>query len=414
MCAYEYKNKNYTDAKGILRRELDQELFGGIEEMHGLAKMTVDGRQFYYFQIRKGVDQRVEMATEMNGYVVVAALQAKDPEVVKSLSSAFYHMSFFEPREASQHAGPNASHYDGPAISAQRLREVKSESPAEHLDPGTLSGNQYRNSQIGMTFDFPKGWSYQPEGAVEPAVEHYREKVSGEPALGPRERAAVKACRRTLASAWKAKPDSGGDVPYDEFGEITLSVMPLSCFPNIQFPDDAQDAGAVRRFLVGLSLTEPLQRDMNDARTYEAGGMPFVVTRGTIAYKEQGEALSRRISVATAMTKHRGYLLVWLFAAPHEAELRELMTAKVGFDSESSADGPTSSKAGTGSASQENTQPAAATPSAKESPQSDGPSSAASADTSGDQPASQAAVHPSLLREGEDAQGQAAPAKKPN
>jgi hypothetical protein len=32
------------------------------------------------------------------------------------------------------------------------------------------------------------------------------------------------------------------------------------------------------------------------------------------------------------MTHHRGYLLVWLFAAPHDAELRELMNAKMGFD----------------------------------------------------------------------------------
>jgi len=38
--------------------------------------------------------------------------------------------------------------------------------------------------------------------------------------------------------------------------------------------------------------------------------------------------------VALALTQHRGYLLVWFFAAPHEAELRELMNAKVGFDLE--------------------------------------------------------------------------------
>jgi len=62
------------------------------------------------------------------------------------------------------------------------------------------------------------------------------------------------------------------------------------------------------------------------------GGRQFVLTHGTIAYKEPGDALSRRISVAIAMTPQRGYLLIWLFAAPHEAELRELMATKIGFE----------------------------------------------------------------------------------
>ncbi|HEY4961308.1 MAG TPA: hypothetical protein VII29_10655, partial [Terriglobales bacterium] len=114
----------------------------------------------------------------------------------------------------------------------------------------------------------------------------------------------------------------------------TLSAMPLACFPNIHFPDDAHDADTVRRFLVGLSFSQPLQRDMTDARTYEASGKTFVVTHGTIAYKEEGDALSRRISVSMVLTQHRGYLLMWIFAAPHDAELRELMNARMGFDSD--------------------------------------------------------------------------------
>ena len=168
------------------------------------------------------------------------------------------------------------------------------------MDPGKIEGNVYRNAQIGILYEFPKGWSIQPQGAIEPAVLRYREKVTGEPVMGPRERDVVKACRRTLVSAWKTKPGADGEVPYDEFGEVTLSAMPLSCFPNIQFPDDPHDADAVRSFLVGFSFSQPLQRDMSDARTFEAGGKTFVLTHGTIAYKEEGDALSRRISVAMA------------------------------------------------------------------------------------------------------------------
>ena len=337
ISAYEYKGKNWTDAKGILRHQLDQDLFTGVEELHGLSKTTIDGHQFYYFETRRGVEQHEELATELNGYVLLVVLGANDPQMVKSLTSAFSRLKFLTPQEAQRQAGPEAVAYEGPAVSSHRLRELKESPPADRMDPGKIEGNVYRNAQIGIRYEFPNGWSLHPQGAVEPAVLRYRERVSDEPVMGPRERDVVKACRRTLVSAWKSKPAEDGEVPYDEFGEVTLSAMPLACFPNIRFPDDPHDAASVRIFLVGFSFSQPLQRDMSDARTFEAGGKTFVLTHGTIAFKQEGDALSRRISVAMLLTQQRGYLLVWLFAAPHDAELRELMNAKMGFDSEAAA-----------------------------------------------------------------------------
>lgn len=428
LSAYEYRNKNYPDAKAILRRHLDQELMVGVEELHGVAKTTIAGHQFYYFETRRGTEQYTEFATELDSYVLLAVLQANDSQMVRNLVTALNGIQFFSPSEAARHAGSSAAAYEGPAISSKHLREIKDAAPAEHMDPGNISGNVYHNTQIGMTYEFPAGWSVQPQGGVQESVEHYREKVSGEPSMGPRERAVVKACRRVLLSAWRTKPGSDGDVPYDEFGEVTLSAMPLSCFPNIQFPDDASDSSAVRRFIVGLSLTEPLQRDMSDARSYEAGGTPFVLTRGTIAYKVEGDALSRRISVATAFTQHNGYLLTWLFAAPHDSELRDLLSAKVSFDPGSN--NPASGKLHTapnqsGTAAQRTSSaPPAQAESGSVPPQNTQSSAApsgeeASTSNSDTNPGTQIASHPSLLRDGEDPQGQqmkgkAIPKKNPD
>ena len=55
---------------------------------------------------------------------------------------------------------------------------------------------------------------------------------------------------------------------------------------------------------------------------------------GVVAYKEEGDALSRRVSVALALTAHRDYLLSFFFAAPHDDELHQLMNAKLSFDPE--------------------------------------------------------------------------------
>ncbi len=332
ISAYEYKNKNYTDAKSLLRRELDQEIFYGVEQVHGVSKTTVGDRQFYFFETRKGVEQHEVLAAQMDGYVLEVDFRSRDADALHQLVAAFSRAEFFPPREAERRAGALAAVYQGPAISEQHLHDVRESRPADQIAPGKIDGSSYSNSQIGVSYEIPKGWSVEREGAIEPAIERYREKVTGEPLLGARERAVVKACRKTLLSVWRTPASGAGEVPYDDFGEVTLSAMPLACFPNIRFPADPTNAAAVRDFVVGIRLTQPLQRDMTEARTFESGGRSFVLTHGTLAYKEQGEELSRRISVAVAMTPQRGYLLIWLFAAPHEAELRELMAAKISFE----------------------------------------------------------------------------------
>jgi hypothetical protein len=339
ISAYEYKNKNYTDAKTLLRRDLDQELFSGVQELHGMSKVNVNGHLFYYFAIRRGVDEHEVLAGELNGYVLEVDLRSRDPKILQELVGSFTNAAFFAPQDAQRRAGVDAKRYQGPAISAEHLREVRESPPAESIDAGGVNGNAYHNQQIGMTFYFPAGWSIESAGAIEPAIEQYRERVTGEPLLGPRERAIVKACRKTLLSVWKTQPSSDGEVPYDEFGEVTLSAMPLSCFPNVRFPSGPNDPNDVRQFVSGLSFTQPLERDMTVARTYAVGGKTFVVTQGTIAYKQSGDALSRRVSVALAMTEQKGYLLIWLMAAPHESELRELMQTRVSFDRETDGAG---------------------------------------------------------------------------
>ena len=167
---------------------------------------------------------------------------------------------------------------------------------------------------------------------------------------------------------------------------------------------------------------QPLERDVTDVRSYEAGGKPFVLTRATIAYKVEGDALSRRVSVAMAMTEHRGYLLTWLFAAPHDSELRELLSEKVGFDSDPKVVESASANSGGGAVSPVSSgQAVTASSGAKGSSQNleTGPPAPASATTTTSAPATQAPARPSLLSEGEDsttqqAQGKPIANKKPD
>ena len=78
--------KPSTDAKVVLRKALDQELFYGVEELHGLSKTMLDGHQFYFYETRRGADQHMALATNLEGYVVVVKLGANNEKASKSWS----------------------------------------------------------------------------------------------------------------------------------------------------------------------------------------------------------------------------------------------------------------------------------------------------------------------------------------
>jgi len=111
LAAYEYRNKNYTDAKGILRRDLDQELFVGVEELHGIGKTTVGNRQFFYYETRRGINQHVVLAGELTGYILKADLSARDVNLLHQLLAAFCNAEFFPANDAERHAGTAAAYY---------------------------------------------------------------------------------------------------------------------------------------------------------------------------------------------------------------------------------------------------------------------------------------------------------------
>ena len=83
------------DAKTLLRQALDQQLFVGVEELHSLTKTTLAGHPFYFFETRRGIEQHMFLATELNGYVLRVILAAHDDKVLKQMEQQFQHLHFF-------------------------------------------------------------------------------------------------------------------------------------------------------------------------------------------------------------------------------------------------------------------------------------------------------------------------------
>jgi len=337
ITAYLKRDKSDVDAKRMLRRELDTELFYGVEELRGLSKTTIAKHQFFCYHTRRGIDEHVLLATDLDGYVLHVVLAAHDERLVKQLETSFAAITFFDPSQARQYAGASAKPYEGPALSAHRLAMLKADPPASHINAGKVAGNEYENAEIGLSYPLPSGWLIGTQPALEAAIERTKAQSSldidgmgaSRPWMGTAERELVKACKRILFSAWKERPGANGNVTYDDFGEITLSIMSLACFPDMKFPASPSDTATVQNFLVQFSLTHPLLRQMREGKAFESAGKVFVLTEGVVAFQTDGEQLSRRLSIAMATTEHSGYLLTWFFAAPHDSELRDLMNAKM-------------------------------------------------------------------------------------
>ncbi len=427
IVAFPPQSRGTADAKALLRKYLEQELLYGVEELHGLSKTALAGHLFYFYETRRGADQHMALAANLEGYAVLTMLAANDERTVKVLESSFQHLTFVVPAKVREFAGSDAREYEGPALSSHRLAQLQADPPANHINTGEFLGSLYKNDGLGFTYRIPSGWTLEAEGAVQAAIERSRKNNYEDPWMGRGERALMKACSRTLFSALAKQPESDGQLSYDDFGEVTVSAASTTCFPEMKFPASPTDGRAIQDFLLQWGFTHPIVREMRDIRAFTSGGRLVVFLHGTVAFQIPGDELSRRLSIAMAVTSRRDYLLTWFFAAPHDSELRELLKEKTAFDIETPTTETSPAKLAGGDLSSANSSPpslagsAAVVPNPAPIPQPAPPVTAPS------QPAAQTAVagpgaaatnqqqqsaattessQPSLLRPGETMQNQ--------
>jgi hypothetical protein len=414
---------NKQDAKAYLREELNQELYRGVEELRGLSKANLAQHQFFLYETRRGIDQHMILTTTIGDYILEIVVSGHDEKTVKRLETAVQHLEFFPSADSRRYVQANSKPYDGPSISSHRLAELEQNPPAKQIDSGKINGDFYENAQLGFSYRIPQGWVIKQEGIVQPAVESYKAKQDfGRPRMGRSEHILMDACSKTLFSAWAKRPADDGEITYDDFGEVTVSAIALSCFPTLQVPKQGSDVQAFKDFVGQFSLTHPIVVDMGSGKVFSQDGIVFVYLHGTVAFGVPSDELSRRLSLAMAITERRGYLLTWFFAAPHDAELQGLTNARAVFDKEppvsvataarpETNQPPAASPSATSSAPSESTAPGNLKSNSPETTSAESPSSDANSSPAADtseqksEPASQG-DRPSLLRPGESIQTQ--------
>ena len=321
------------DAKLYLRQALDRDLYLGVEELRGLSKANFGGHEFYLFETRRGIEQHAAFATVSGDYIVQIVVAAHDEKVQKELDLAVEHLAFFAPGQAPSYVGADCKPYDGPSISSHRLALLESNPPGRQIDAGKINGDFYENPMLGFSYRIPEGWVLRPEGIVQPAIERSnRNEDAGRPSLGRTQRILRDACSRTLFSAWAKRPGDNGEISYDNFGEVTVYAMALSCFPRMKFPTNTKDAEGFKTFVAQYALTHPIVQEMGNAKTFSEDGIVFLYLHGTVAFQVPGEALSRRLSLGMTIAQRGPYLVTWFFGAPHDQQLQALTMARAVFD----------------------------------------------------------------------------------
>ena len=84
---------------------------------------------------------------------------------------------------------------------------------------------------------------------------------------------------------------------------------------------------------------------MGKGKVFSQDGIVFIYLHGTVAFQIPNDELSRRLSLAMAITERRGYLLTWFFAAPHDSELIGLTNERAIFDNAPAVSVASASKA---------------------------------------------------------------------
>ena len=130
---FRHGRRGPAEAKALLHKALDG-LFRGVEELRALSKTMLAGHQFYFYETRRGIDQHMLAAANLDGYVVLVELGAHNEKMVKELESCFQHVVFFAPTQVRQYITADAQPYEGPAISSHRLARLPSQ-PAPPAPP---------------------------------------------------------------------------------------------------------------------------------------------------------------------------------------------------------------------------------------------------------------------------------------
>jgi len=223
---------------------------------------------------------------------------------------------------------------------AQSVKRDASNSPEgdtiAKLSTGTVSGNIYSNSDLGIRYEFPKGWATNDKPTQQRAIAEGRQLVWVDDS-DPKQNRKTKTrqCSKDLLVVTQYPED----MLVNEFNPMVqmIAADPL-CAPEATFPATVEDQRSIQRVASQLGMyfktASVTSRGASQIHAYNNDGHVIleVSQRLTIYNHQPGVNTVQEIRTSVFIAEAGKCFLMWMLAGGDDGQLARLRASRIIFN----------------------------------------------------------------------------------
>ncbi len=283
--------------------------------------------RFYSSVRHKGENYAAVYWTRIKNYNVKITVASNDQDFLRkskhNISAAHFYCTQDDGSLTTtdgKPVKPEGDLYMGPTVPTSVADEaIKDKPAAESVPLGGVSEGVYRNAELGLQYEIPKGWDLSPPDT---------DNTPPRDAIALREHEFLHSCSQTLLRISRHK--TSDEAPHSARPTIVLLGLDPSCLA-MRIPSSATDKVALDNVSASLEVLSEFGEIGSDELVSISDHL-FMVFHGTVASSASGQELAQRLSQVIYGTLHHKVLLVWSLAAPTAADLNAIPTSGITFD----------------------------------------------------------------------------------
>ncbi len=283
--------------------------------------------RFHFWERHKGANYAALYWTRVKNYNLKILVASNDQDFLHKAKRAITASRFYCIQDDGtlttvdgKPVKPAGDPYMGPTVPTSLAAAAVKDKPALAGIPlGGISDGVYRNPDLGLQYEIPKGWEVsQAEANADPPRD----------ATALREHEFLHACSKTLLQV--TQRGSGKDAHPAAKPTILLRALDPSCLV-MRVPSSPTDKDAADNISASLEVLSEFGEIASDELVSVSDHL-FIVFSGTIASPVSNEELAQRLSQVIYATLQHKVLLVWSLMAPTAADLHAMPTAGITLD----------------------------------------------------------------------------------
>jgi hypothetical protein len=270
--------------------------------------------------------QTLIFSTAINNYALQFEVISFNAEITAEIERNIEQLAFFDPSKARVIAGADSKPYM-PGASQFPVSRIA------QLSTGSISGNTYRNEELGFRYEFPQGWILMSKAQEERVAGAGHQFIWGNSSAAQQEQDAASQCARNLLFVTHhLGPSENG-----QFNSMVLLIVAdPKCVSGSAFPKAVDDREAIQQIakqVVQYFKTGAMSfTDLPRVRAFNNAGRIMIDISQSFAVTAPGQPEPTTILSSILLMQSGDYWVMWMFAAGNKGELAELRNTKIFFD----------------------------------------------------------------------------------